>query len=161
MQLDIVVFGRACANHIKENMDAGKPHQKIAEDAGMDSIEALDQIRKSDGDKHTSQIRLDMQKTMQSDAAVFRTQESLDEGVRKMDEVYESFNQVGIKDRSMIWNTDLVETLECKFPNIKVKAHRNMRAEYDCISSAQLAHQCLPDCLLRCCPQGIQRRPRS
>jgi len=112
--LDIVVFGRACAHHIKENLEPGKPHKAVDETAGYESIEELDKIRKSDGPKSTAEIRLDMQKAMQSDAAVFRTQKSLDEGVAKMREIYESYDQVGIKDRSMIWNSDLVETLELR-----------------------------------------------
>ncbi|KAK7043611.1 succinate dehydrogenase flavoprotein subunit [Paramarasmius palmivorus] len=112
--LDIVVFGRACAHHIKETLTPGKPHKAIPEEAGIESIEFLDQIRTADGPKPTAQIRLDMQKAMQSDAAVFRTQQSLDEGVQKMREIYKSFDQVGIKDRSMIWNSDLVETLELR-----------------------------------------------
>jgi len=112
--LDIVVFGRACANHIVENMDKGKPHPKISDDAGMESISVLDQLRKSDGAKHTSEIRTKMQHAMQTDAAVFRTQESLDEGVKKVAEIQDSFKDVGIRDRSMIWNSDLVETLELR-----------------------------------------------
>lgn len=80
----------------------------------MESIEVLDQLRTSSGPKHTSEIRGAMQKAMQSDAAVFRTQESLDDGVRKMREINKSFDQVGIKDRSMIFNSDLVETLELR-----------------------------------------------
>ena len=64
---------RACANHIVENTDKGKPHPKIAEDAGMESIAALDQIRTSSGKLHTSEIRNNMQQTMQTDAAVFRS----------------------------------------------------------------------------------------
>jgi len=74
----------------------------------------LDKIRTSDGPLHTSQIRLEMQQAMQTDAAVFRTQESLDEGVKKIAEVQKTFADVGIKDRSMIWNSDLVETLELR-----------------------------------------------
>ena len=70
--LDIVVFGRACANHIKDNLTPGKPHKKIPDEAGLSSIEFLDKIRNSDGPKSTASIRLDMQKAMQSDAAVFR-----------------------------------------------------------------------------------------
>ena len=136
--LDIVVFGRACAHHIKENLEPGKPHKAVDETAGYESIEELDKIRKADGPKSTAEIRLDMQKAMQSDAAVFRyvllmsyfveswhtsvgdgylifafceilyicrTQKSLDEGVAKMREIYKSYDQVGIKDRSMIWNS--------------------------------------------------------
>jgi succinate dehydrogenase (ubiquinone) flavoprotein subunit len=63
--LDIVVFGRAAAKHIASNLEPGKPHKKISDKAGMDSIQALDEIRTSNGSKHTSEIRLDMQKAMQ------------------------------------------------------------------------------------------------
>lgn len=112
--LDIVVFGRACAHHIAETLEPGKPHEKVAEDAGMQAFQDLDDVRTSNGPKHTSQIRMDMQKVMQSDAAVFRTQESLDEGVKKMDEVAKSWKDLHIKDRSMIWNSDLVEALELR-----------------------------------------------
>ncbi|KAJ7789792.1 minor succinate dehydrogenase isozyme, Sdh1p [Mycena leptocephala] len=112
--LDIVVFGRACAHHIKETLTPGKPHKAIPEDAGIESIEFMDKIRKSDGPESTAKIRLDMQRVMQSDAAVFRTQSTLDEGVQKLRAIYKSFDQVGIKDRSMIWNTDLLETLELR-----------------------------------------------
>ncbi|KAM0788413.1 succinate dehydrogenase flavoprotein subunit [Microbotryomycetes sp. NB124-2] len=112
--LDIVVFGRACAHHIAENLKPGMPHKKIREDAGMDSVKALDAIRTSDGPRHTSEIRLDMQKCMQNDAAVFRTQESLEHGVKELKRVLGTWKDVGIKDRSMIWNSDLVETLELR-----------------------------------------------
>ncbi|KAK1232956.1 succinate dehydrogenase flavoprotein subunit [Marasmius sp. AFHP31] len=112
--LDIVVFGRACAHHIKETLTPGKPHKEIPAEAGLESIEFMDKIRKADGAIPTAKIRLDMQKAMQSDAAVFRTQQSLDEGVEKMRAIYKTFDQVGIKDRSMIWNSDLVETLELR-----------------------------------------------
>ncbi|KAF5330533.1 hypothetical protein D9619_005532 [Psilocybe cf. subviscida] len=112
--LDIVVFGRAAAHHIRDTSTPGKPHKAIPEDVGLHSIEFLDKIRKAEGPKPTAEIRLNMQKAMQSDAAVFRTQQSLDEGVTKMREIYKSFDQVGIKDRSMIWNSDLVETLELR-----------------------------------------------
>ncbi|KAF8515873.1 succinate dehydrogenase [Gautieria morchelliformis] len=112
--LDIVVFGRACAHHIKDTLEPGKPHKAIPENAGVKSIEELDKVRTSDGPKSTAEIRLNMQKAMQSDAAVFRTQKSLDEGVEKMRGIYSSYDQVGIKDRSMIWNSDLIETLELR-----------------------------------------------
>uniref|UniRef100_A0ABQ0L7Y7 Succinate dehydrogenase [ubiquinone] flavoprotein subunit, mitochondrial n=1 Tax=Mycena chlorophos TaxID=658473 RepID=A0ABQ0L7Y7_MYCCL len=112
--LDIVVFGRACANHIKENLTPGKPHKAIPQEAGLESVEFLDKIRKSDGPEPTAKIRLEMQKAMQTDAAVFRTQSTLDEGVKKLREIYKSYDNVGIKDRSMIWNSDLVETLELR-----------------------------------------------
>ncbi|KAF8212318.1 succinate dehydrogenase [Mycena galopus ATCC 62051] len=112
--LDIVVFGRACAHHIKETLTPGKPHKAIPEEAGIESIEFMDKIRKADGPEPTAKIRLDMQKAMQADAAVFRTQSTLDDGVQKLRAIYKSFDNVGIKDRGMIWNTDLVETLELR-----------------------------------------------
>jgi succinate dehydrogenase (ubiquinone) flavoprotein subunit len=104
--LDIVVFGRACALHIKDHAEKGKPHEAIAENAGLEAIEYLDHIRNCDGPEPTAKLRLAMQKAMQTDAAVFRTQESLDEGVGKLREIYDNFvRNVGIKDRSMIWNS--------------------------------------------------------
>lgn len=103
--LDIVVFGRACAHHIKETLTPGKPHKQIPDEAGMESVEFLDKIRNADGPLPTAQIRLNMQKAMQADAAVFRTQESLDEGVVKIRDIFKSYDSVGIKDRSMIWNS--------------------------------------------------------
>ncbi|WWD03561.1 succinate dehydrogenase [ubiquinone] flavoprotein subunit 1, mitochondrial [Kwoniella europaea PYCC6329] len=112
--LDIVVFGRACANHIKETLAPNTPHKPFKDDLGKESIANLDKIRNSTGPMSTAQVRLNMQKTMQTDAAVFRTQASLDEGVKKMTEVYKQYDQVGIKDRSMIWNSDLIETLELR-----------------------------------------------
>jgi len=112
--LDIVVFGRACANHIKEMLKPGTPHKPMKDDLGKESIAELDKIRNASGPLSTAKIRLDMQKCMQTDAAVFRTQESLDSGVKRMTEVYKSYDQVGIKDRSMIWNSDLIETLELR-----------------------------------------------
>jgi succinate dehydrogenase (ubiquinone) flavoprotein subunit len=70
--LDIVVFGRACANHIKETLKPGTPHKEMKGDLGKESIAELDKIRNSSGPLSTAQIRLNMQKTMQTDAAVFR-----------------------------------------------------------------------------------------
>ncbi|KAK3694832.1 succinate flavoprotein subunit [Podospora appendiculata] len=112
--LDLVVFGRAVSHTIRDNFTPGAAHKPLSADAGAESIEVLDQIRTSDGPKTTAEIRLAMQKTMQRDVSVFRTQESLDEGVQKINEVDQTFSQVGIKDRSMIWNSDLVETLELR-----------------------------------------------
>jgi succinate dehydrogenase (ubiquinone) flavoprotein subunit len=112
--LDLVVFGRAVSHTIRDNFNPGDKLKPTAADAGAEHIEVLDQVRTSDGPKSTAEIRLSMQKAMQTDVSVFRTQESLDEGVRKMEEIDASFPQVGIKDRSMIWNSDLVETLELR-----------------------------------------------
>ncbi|KAI0141034.1 succinate flavoprotein subunit [Hypoxylon sp. NC0597] len=112
--LDLVVFGRAVSHTIRDNFTPGAKPKPISADAGAESIEVLDQIRNSTGPKSTAEIRLAMQKAMQTDVSVFRTQESLDEGVRRVTEIDGTFSQVGIKDRSMIWNSDLVETLELR-----------------------------------------------
>ncbi|TWU76892.1 succinate dehydrogenase flavoprotein subunit [Metarhizium rileyi] len=112
--LDLVVFGRAVSHTIRDNFKPGEKLKPLAADAGSDHIEVLDQVRTSDGPRSTAEIRLAMQKAMQTDVSVFRTQESLDEGVRKMNEIDPLFKEVGIKDRSMIWNSDLVETLELR-----------------------------------------------
>ncbi|KAI1415964.1 succinate flavoprotein subunit [Hypoxylon sp. FL1857] len=112
--LDLVVFGRAVSHTIRDNFTPGSKPKPISADAGAESIEVLDQIRNSDGPKSTAEIRLAMQKAMQTDVSVFRMQESLDEGVRRVTEIDGTFSQVGIKDRSMIWNSDLVETLELR-----------------------------------------------
>ncbi|KAH3679903.1 hypothetical protein WICMUC_000646 [Wickerhamomyces mucosus] len=110
--LDLVVFGRAVALTITDTLKPGLPHKKLAADLGKESIANLDKIRNSSGSKPTADIRLAMQKTMQRDVSVFRTQESLEDGVRGINQVDKSFEEVGTSDRSMIWNSDLVETLE-------------------------------------------------
>jgi succinate dehydrogenase (ubiquinone) flavoprotein subunit len=112
--LDLIVFGRAVSHTVRDNFEPGMPHKEISADAGADSISVLDKVRTADGPKSTHDIRLQMQKVMQTDVSVFRTQESLDEGVKKIDEVDQMFKDVGTKDRSMIWNSDLVETLELR-----------------------------------------------
>lgn len=116
-QLPVTVFG-------VEADGVGKPHKPVSADLGAASIANLDKLRQASGPEPTAKIRLDMQKVMQtypspalfrvdgSDVSVFRTEESLQEGVKKITEVDKRFANVGVKDRSMIWNTDLVETLE-------------------------------------------------
>ncbi|KAI1356334.1 hypothetical protein F5Y01DRAFT_301272 [Xylaria sp. FL0043] len=112
--LDLVVFGRAVSHTIRDKFTPGAKLGPVSADAGAESIETLDQVRNSSGPKSTAEIRLAMQKAMQTDVSVFRTQESLDEGVKKVTEIDNLFPQVGIKDRGMIWNSDLVETLELR-----------------------------------------------
>ncbi|RMX79271.1 hypothetical protein D0867_16499 [Hortaea werneckii] len=112
--LDLVVFGRAVSHTIRDKASPGKAHPEISADAGADSIATVDHVRTADGPKSTNEIRSAMQKVMQTDVSVFRTQESLDQGVKKMNDVDQLWNQIGLKDRSMIWNTDLVESLELR-----------------------------------------------
>ncbi|KAJ3579902.1 hypothetical protein NPX13_g664 [Xylaria arbuscula] len=112
--LDLVVFGRAVSHTIRDKFTPGAKQSPVSADAGAESINTLDQVRNSSGPKSTAEVRLAMQKAMQTDVSVFRTQESLDEGVKKVAEIDSLFPQVGIKDRGMIWNSDLVETLELR-----------------------------------------------
>lgn len=112
--LDLIVFGRAVSHTIRDNFEPGQKQSPMSADAGAEGIKTLDEVRTSDGPRSSHDVRLAMQKTMQSDVSVFRTQESLDEGVRKIKDVDQTFGEVGIKDRSMIWNSDLVETLELR-----------------------------------------------
>lgn len=110
--LDLVVFGRACALTIAEE---NKPNEKLPElkqDAGESSVANLDKVRFSEGSTTTATLRLKMQKIMQKHASVFRTGDSLQEGVDKMRECYREMSDISIKDRSLVWNTDLVEALE-------------------------------------------------
>jgi len=123
--LDIVVFGRACANRIAETMKPGQTKKELAANAGEESIATLDRMRYSDGDVSTAELRLEMQKEMQLNAAVFRTQDSLAEGCENIDKICDKFEHIGSKDRSLIWNTDLVETLELRnlLPNAAITMH--------------------------------------
>lgn len=82
------------------------------QNAGEESVANLDWVRYADGDITTAQLRLNMQKTMQNHAAVFREEVTLQEGVRKMDSIYQQIKNVKVHDRSLVWNSDLVETLE-------------------------------------------------
>lgn len=112
--LDLIVFGRAVSHTVRDNFSPGLPHREIRADAGAETIGVLDKVRTANGPKSTNEIRSAMQKVMQTDVSVFRTQESLDEGSRKIKEVDASFSELGTKDRSMIWNSDLVESLELR-----------------------------------------------
>jgi succinate dehydrogenase / fumarate reductase flavoprotein subunit len=84
----------------------------LSKDAGELAVSRLDRLRHAKGELRTADIRLNMQKVMQGHAAVFRTGETLEEGVRKLAQVFDSFGAVSVSDRSLIWNTDLIETLE-------------------------------------------------
>jgi len=110
--LDLVVFGRSAANRCGEILTPGASQRPLRADAGDEAIAHFDRIRNAAGDRRTADIRLEMQRTMQSHAPVFRTGTVLDEGVAKLNETYRSFGTVNVSDRSLVWNSDLVETLE-------------------------------------------------
>ncbi|RZV36040.1 MAG: succinate dehydrogenase flavoprotein subunit [Acidimicrobiales bacterium] len=110
--IDLVVFGRAAGLRCGEVLDPKDGQPELPENAGDASFARLEHFRNASGSTKTAQIRLDMQKTMQDHCAVFRTSESLNEGVNKLANVYSQLSDIGLSDRSMVWNTDLVETLE-------------------------------------------------
>ncbi len=110
--LDLVVFGREAARHCARVVKPGTAHRALKGDSSDMSLARLDKFRNAKGSRRTADIRLDMQRVMQSDAAVFRTGETLNDGKRKLAEVFASFSDVQVTDRSLVWNTDLIETLE-------------------------------------------------
>jgi succinate dehydrogenase / fumarate reductase, flavoprotein subunit len=110
--LDLVVFGRAAAIRCKELIKPGEIQKPLPSDVCDQAIARFVKIRHANGNLRTADVRLAMQKTMQSKAAVFRTAKTLEEGVQAMAGISQSFGEVGITDKSLIWNTDLVETLE-------------------------------------------------
>jgi succinate dehydrogenase / fumarate reductase flavoprotein subunit len=110
--IDLVVFGRAAGIRIAELVRPNQTHAPLPKDSADLALSRLDHFRHAKGGTPTAQIRLNMQKTMQANCGVFRTKEVLEEGKRKIDAVYQNMADIGIQDRSLIWNTDLVETLE-------------------------------------------------
>ncbi|KAF1745150.1 hypothetical protein MXB_4639 [Myxobolus squamalis] len=118
--LDLVIFGRACANKIKEISPPGSEIPELPENPGKDSIENVRKLLNRTEGIPTSSLRLSMQMIMQDHAAVFRTGECLSEGVKKLNELYKSFDKLYVKDKSLIWNTDLIEALE--FQNLLLNA---------------------------------------
>jgi succinate dehydrogenase / fumarate reductase flavoprotein subunit len=110
--LDLVVFGREAARHCARTVNKDTAHRPFQADAGEASVARLDRFRHAKGSRRTADIRLDMQRVMQADATVFRTGESLADGKRKLAAVFASFADVQVTDRSLVWNTDLIETLE-------------------------------------------------
>jgi succinate dehydrogenase / fumarate reductase flavoprotein subunit len=110
--IDLVVFGRAAAQRCGELIERGARSRPFTAGAGDEAVARLDKLRNAKGKTPTAKIRLDMQRVMQDHAAVFRTGESLQEGIDKLEQVFASFADVAVSDRSLIWNTDLVETLE-------------------------------------------------
>ncbi|CAA9308210.1 MAG: Succinate dehydrogenase flavoprotein subunit [uncultured Lysobacter sp.] len=110
--LDLVVFGRAVANRCAEIVKPSGSQATLAPNACDEALARLDRLRNAKGGTSTATIRDRMQRTMQADAAVFRTGETLSEGTRKMRDIHASLADVKVTDRSLIWNTDLVETYE-------------------------------------------------
>ena len=110
--LDLVVFGRAAAQRCGELLTPGTKHKPLPSGAGDEAVARLDRLRHSDGGTPTAELRLEMQKTMQNHAAVFRTGEVLEEGIVKLREIVDRFSDIKVSDRSLVFNTDLIETIE-------------------------------------------------
>jgi succinate dehydrogenase / fumarate reductase flavoprotein subunit len=118
--IDLVVFGRASAIRAAELVSPGQSHAAMPADAGQNAIDRLDHFRNAEGSTPTSELRLEMQRTMQENCAVFRSGEVLEEGCQRMRKVVEGMSDISVSDRSLIWNSDLIETLE--FDNLVVQA---------------------------------------
>jgi succinate dehydrogenase / fumarate reductase flavoprotein subunit len=110
--IDLVVFGRAAGMRLGEVIKPGAIQGELPKDASDLALARLDRFRHAEGASPTAEIRLEMQRTMQSDCGVFRTDRTLGEGVARIDKVFARMADVQVTDRSLIWNSDLVETLE-------------------------------------------------
>ena len=118
--LDLVVFGRSAAKHCADLVKPGESHRPLPSDADELALTRLDKARHAKGDTPTAALRLEMQRAMQNHAAVFRTGEIMSEGVEQLQETWGKRDDIKVSDRSMIWNSDLVETLE--YDNLLVQA---------------------------------------
>jgi succinate dehydrogenase / fumarate reductase flavoprotein subunit len=124
--IDLVVFGRAAAERCVETVDPGAKHADLPKDAGELALARLDRFRNADGGTATSELRLRMQKTMQNNCAVFRTGQILEEGTELIQDVWQAGEDIKVTDRSLIWNTDLIETLE--YDNLITQAVATMNS---------------------------------
>jgi len=124
--IDLVVFGRAAAQRAAEVITPGAAQRPLAKDAGEAAIERMDRVRHASGSMSTGEIRINMQRTMQRYAAVFRTGPVLEEGAEKLGQVAQSLAELKLTDRSMIWNSDMVEALELQ--NLMLQAVATMHA---------------------------------
>uniref|UniRef100_A0A7R8Z9A3 Succinate dehydrogenase [ubiquinone] flavoprotein subunit, mitochondrial n=1 Tax=Timema douglasi TaxID=61478 RepID=A0A7R8Z9A3_TIMDO len=122
--LDLVVFGRACAKTIAEEDKPGDKIGPLKPSAGEASVANLDWVRHAKGNISTAALRLNLQKAMQTHAAVFRTEETLQEGCKKTEEIYKQMSDLKLSDHSMVWNSDLVETLELQ--NLMLNARQTI-----------------------------------
>ena len=126
--IDLVVFGRAAAKRASELVKPGMPHEEVSKSETDKCLDRFDKIRNSNGSTKTSELRLKMQKTMQSKCAVFRTEKTLKEGVEQIRKPYDGLQDISVKDKSLLFNTDLVETLE--FDNLIRQALTTMDSAY-------------------------------
>ena len=125
---DLVVFGKAAAKRASELVKPNLPHEEISKSETEKSLDRFDKLRNGNGPNKTSELRLSMQKTMQSKCAVFRTEKTLKEGVNEIKKPFVGMESISVKDKSLIFNTDLMETLE--FDNLIRQAIITMESAY-------------------------------
>jgi succinate dehydrogenase / fumarate reductase flavoprotein subunit len=124
--IDLVVFGRAAGIRAADTTEKGTAHQDLPSDAGELAVSRLDHFRYASGGTRTADLRLRMQRIMQSNCAVFRDGPVLKEGCQQITEVWKGTDDIAVSDRSLIWNSDLVETLE--YDNLIAQAAVTMHA---------------------------------
>jgi succinate dehydrogenase / fumarate reductase, flavoprotein subunit len=142
--IDLVVFGRATGLRLKELIKPGTAHASLPSDSADMSLARLDHFRHANGGSPTSAVRLDMQRTMSAHAAVFRTDELMAEGKAKLTATYERMQDIKVSDRSLIWNSDLIETME--LDNLIGQSVVTMHSAYNRKESRGAhAHEDFPD----------------
>jgi succinate dehydrogenase / fumarate reductase flavoprotein subunit len=122
--IDLVVFGRAAAHRCAETIERNSRHRELPKDAGEAAVARLDRLRHANGGTPTAELRTNMQRVMQENCAVFRTGEVLAEGHERIHRVWAGRDDIRTTDRSLVWNTDLIESLE--FDNLIVQAVTTM-----------------------------------
>ena len=126
--IDLVVFGKSAATRAAEIIQPGSPHEELAQSETDKCLDRFDKLRNSNGSTKTSELRVLMQKTMQSKCAVFRTEKTLKEGMNEIRKPFEGMKDISVKDKSLLFNTDLVETLE--FDNLIRQAMTTIDSAY-------------------------------
>jgi len=126
--IDLVVFGKSAAKRAAELVKPNSPHDEILKSETDKSLDRFDKLRTSNGSNKTSELRLSMQKTMQAKCAVFRTEKTLKEGINEIKKTFADMESISVQDKSLIFNTDLMETLE--FDNLIRQAITTMESAY-------------------------------
>ena len=126
--IDLVVFGKSAANRAAELVKPGTPHEEIPQSETDKCLDRFDKLRNASGATKTSELRLSMQRTMQSKCAVFRTEKTLKEGMDQIRKPFEGMSDISVSDKSLLFNTDLVETLE--FDNLIRQAMTTIDSAY-------------------------------
>ena len=126
--IDLVVFGKSAATRAAEIIKPGSPHEELSQSETDKCLDRFDKLRNSNGSTKTSELRLLMQKTMQSKCAVFRTEKTLKEGMNEIRKPFEEMENISVQDKSLLFNTDLVETLE--FDNLIRQAMTTIDSAY-------------------------------